>query len=501
MYDAIYSRQSVEKADSISIESQIEHCKYETRGNKFKEYADRGYSGKNTNRPAFEEMLSDIKQGKVSRVIVYKLDRISRSILDFTSMMEMFQQHDVEFVSSTEKFDTSTPIGRAMLNICIVFAQLERETIQKRVTDSYHSRSKRGFFMGGNIPYGYKLTDTVIDGIKTSMYTPVPEEIEQVKLIYSLYSNPANSLGRVLSYLNEHGIKRLRKGAWNTSRISETLRNPSYVQADADVYEFFRSQGANINNPVSDFNGSNACYLYQGTSTTTFSNLNGKEIVIAPHQGVISSDEWLKCRFRCLSNKSCVKPVITKSSWLTGKAKCGKCGYSLSAVYNNTKEYRYFICSRKLITKNGECQGTGGTIHSYTFEDYMYKAIKNRLSEFTALCTDNKNTTNPKINELKIRISQIDNEVNELLTKVVGATPVLMKYINEKVDILDAERKQLQEDILSLSHTKNDRNMKTISNHVSRWDDISFEDRQAVVNALIKVIHVSDGNIDISWNI
>lgn len=149
MYDALYTRQSVEKVDSISIESQLEYCKYETRGNPYKEYIDRGYSGKNTNRPAFEEMLEDIKQGKISRVIVYKLDRISRSILDFANMMDIFQKYNVEFVSSTERFDTSTPIGRAMLNICIVFAQLERETIQKRVTDAYYSRCKRGFIWAG----------------------------------------------------------------------------------------------------------------------------------------------------------------------------------------------------------------------------------------------------------------------------------------------------------------------------------------------------------------
>lgn len=90
-------------------------------------------------------MMNDIRAGKIKRVIVYKLDRISRSILDFANMMEVFQEYHVEFVSSTEKFDTSTPIGRAMLNICIVFAQLERETIQKRVTDAYYARNKRGF--------------------------------------------------------------------------------------------------------------------------------------------------------------------------------------------------------------------------------------------------------------------------------------------------------------------------------------------------------------------
>ena len=96
--------------------------------------------------------MRDIKRGLIAKVVVYKLDRISRSILDFANMMELFQQYNVEFVFSTEKFDTSTPMGRAMLNICIVFAQLERETIQKRVTDAYYSRSQRGFKMGGESP-------------------------------------------------------------------------------------------------------------------------------------------------------------------------------------------------------------------------------------------------------------------------------------------------------------------------------------------------------------
>ena len=124
MYDALYARQSIEKKDSISIESQLEYCRYEARGESCIEYMDKGFSGKDTNRPGFEKMMNDIRAGNIKRVIVYKLDRISRSILDFANMMEIFQKYHVEFVSSTEKFDTSTPIGRAMLNICIVFAQL-----------------------------------------------------------------------------------------------------------------------------------------------------------------------------------------------------------------------------------------------------------------------------------------------------------------------------------------------------------------------------------------
>ena len=149
--DCIYARQSVDRKDSISIESQIDFCKYELKGGSCRVFKDKGYSGKNTDRPEFQKLLGEIRKGKVRRVIVYKLDRISRSILDFATMMELFQEYDVEFVSSTEKFDTSTPMGRAMLNICIVFAQLERETIQKRVTDAYYSRCLKGFHMSGQL--------------------------------------------------------------------------------------------------------------------------------------------------------------------------------------------------------------------------------------------------------------------------------------------------------------------------------------------------------------
>lgn len=160
--DCIYARQSVDRKDSISIESQIEFCKYELKGGNCRVFKDKGYSGKNTDRPEFQKLLGEIRKGKVRRVIVYKLDRISRSILDFATMMELFQEYDVEFVSSTEKFDTSTPMGRAMLNICIVFAQLERETIQKRVTDAYYSRCLKGFHMSGQAPYGYQLLFSLI---------------------------------------------------------------------------------------------------------------------------------------------------------------------------------------------------------------------------------------------------------------------------------------------------------------------------------------------------
>ena len=242
--DAIYARQSVDKLDSISIESQIEFCKYETRGEPYRVYQDKGYSGKNTDRPGFQDMLAAIRRGEIKRVICYKLDRCSRSLLDFANMMEEFQRCKVEFISCTEKFDTSSPMGRAMLSICIVFAQLERETIQQRVTDAYHSRSLKGFYMGGRIPYAFKLEPYTILGKTTSRYTVCPEEAEILYQIYLHYSDPQVSVGDIITKLEASGIKNSRStdGHWSKSYITSIIKNPIYVKADIEIYHFFKSR-------------------------------------------------------------------------------------------------------------------------------------------------------------------------------------------------------------------------------------------------------------------
>lgn len=245
--DCIYARQSVDRKDSISIESQIDFCKYELKGGSCRIFKDKGYSGKNTDRPEFQKLLGEIRKGKVRRVIVYKLDRISRSILDFATMMELFQEYDVEFVSSTEKFDTSTPMGRAMLNICIVFAQLERETIQKRVTDAYYSRCLKGFHMSGQAPYGYQLEPTVVEGIRTKKMVADPVAADHVRLMFEMYAEPETSFGDITRYFEEQGIKIYEKSMVR-SFLSQLLRNPVYAQADLELYEFFKSQGAAIVN-------------------------------------------------------------------------------------------------------------------------------------------------------------------------------------------------------------------------------------------------------------
>lgn len=512
-YNALYARQSIEKKDSISIESQLEYCRYEAHGEHCMEYTDKGFSGKDTNRPSFEKMMKDIRTGIIKRVIVYKLDRISRSILDFANMMELFQNFHVEFVSSTEKFDTSTPIGRAMLNICIVFAQLERETIQKRITDAYYARCRHGFYMGGRVPYGYRLTDTIIDNIHTSMYTEVPKESEQLKQIYAMYAESSNSLGDIVQYFNKHQIKHLRGANWNTARISELLRNPIYVQADTEVYRFFQSQGAIIHNPINEFIGYYACYLYKGVNSNTRrqSDLSGKELVLAPHKGLIPAPIWLACRKRCQNNRSSAATCKAQTSWLSGKIKCGNCGYALIIRKAKTKYGRYFVCSQS--GKQGHCKGAGCTIYADILEEYINTLIQKRLSEFSSLSaplTDENNientltnTDNPPKNILQqqFRIVQIDAEIDALLSKVPQAENTLLNYINQKISQLDTERKVLQKEMDTFITTNCKKEENTITNPIEIWQALSFADRQAVVDIFIKIIRIANGKMEIVWNI
>ena len=283
--DCIYARQSVDRKDSISIESQIDFCKYELKGGSCRVFKDKGYSGKNTDRPEFQKLLGEIRKGKVRRVIVYKLDRISRSILDFATMMELFQEYDVEFVSSTEKFDTSTPMGRAMLNICIVFAQLERETIQKRVTDAYYSRClkrlshepDRHHTVISSEPTGGRGNPHKEDGCRPRVAA------DHVRLMFEMYAEPETSFGDITRYFEEHDIKIYGKSMFRTF-LSQLLRNPVYAQADLELYEFFKSQGAAIVNDASDFAGTNGCYLYQGRDVKEDKDrcLKDQILVIAP---------------------------------------------------------------------------------------------------------------------------------------------------------------------------------------------------------------------------
>lgn len=495
---AIYARQSVDRADSISIEQQIELCKFETRGECFRTYIDRGYSGKNTNRPQFTEMMKDIREGYINTVIVYKLDRISRSILDFSNMIEIFGKRRVQFISATEKFDTSSPMGNAMLNICIVFAQLERETIQKRVADAYFSRSQKSFYMGGAIPYGFRKIPTVINGIHTSMYEPIPDEEKVVRMIFEVYSQPNVSYGDIIDRMNELGIKKRGKD-WVRQRIREILCNPVYVKADLDVYDFFREHGAELVNPPSDYIGENGCYCYKSRDDKkkNISRIEGNQIVIAPHNGIVDSGLWIKCREKCMGRKQVIPFQKAKNSWLCGKAKCGECGYALTAKEFDGGRRRYLRCSNRIAS--GICKGAG-TLYTDEVEQVVYDEIRGKLAMFGKISNSEQAVPDAEQARLKNELAETEREISGLLERVSESDNVLFHYINERVTALDLRKKEITEKIKELGRRK-DINAYETDAHLTLWEELSFDDKRRVADVLIRVIYVTSEKITIQWRI
>ena len=493
---AIYARQSADRPDSISVEQQIELCEYEARGEETRVYADKGYSGKNTDRPRFTRMMQDIREGQIRAVIVYKLDRISRSILDFSNMMEEFSRYRVQFISATEKFDTSSPVGNAMLNICIVFAQLERETIQKRVADAYSSRSRRSFYMGGPIPYGFRKVPAVISGVHTSMYEPVPEEAKAVRLIYERYSRPDTSYGDVIKELDRLGIKKRGK-AWARPRIREILLNPIYVRADLDVYRFFIANGAEVEASPSEFSGENGCYSYRSrpSDKKSTASLEDIRIVPAPHKGIVEPGLWLKCREKCMARKQVIPTQKAKNSWLTGKIKCGECGYALTAR-NYSHDRRYLLCSHRLDT--GACCGAG-TLYTAETEQLVYGEMRKKLAQFTGLTRPAPVGQDIRRTTLELELAWADKEISALLEKVANSDEALFRYINERISVLDRRRTEIKEQLRELSRKSPTADRPVI--RPTEWEELSFEDKRQVTDALIRVIYASGKKLIIQWRV
>ena len=182
-------------------------------------FEDAGKSGKNTKRPAFERMMDKVKAGQVSHVIVYKIDRISRNLIDFSIMYNEFKYHRVAFISLNEQFDTSSAMGEAMLKIVLVFAEMERKLTSERVTDVMIGRAQSGLWNGARVPYGWDWDDEK----KCPVHSKV--EAKYVKQMYADYLNGGSSVSIAKSD-NANKIPTKRGGEWTSKTIADVIRNP-----------------------------------------------------------------------------------------------------------------------------------------------------------------------------------------------------------------------------------------------------------------------------------
>lgn len=500
---AIYCRQSVDKVDSISIKCQIDKCKTLIMPDEsFEVYSDKGYSGSNTNRPDFQRLMSDVERGAVSRVIVYRIDRISRSVLDFANIHKQLKKNYVEFVSATEQFDTSTPMGKAMLDIIMVFAELERSTIQLRINDNFYERAKKGLFLAGVAPIGYKKIPYEIAGVRSHILEEDIETSGIVRFIYKKYLEDGSSMGRIVKYLNSPECEFKYSKKFTNTSVMRILSNPVYVRADADVYIYLKSKGAVMHDDISRFDGVHGCTIYGRRKEKTqskFKDLEGENIQLNLHEGLISSEDWLRVQKKMESNKSIKNSGRGKNSWLSGLIKCGYCGLAVTVVNGQRNGKRYVYCDGR---KNKTCYERKS--HA-TFDD-LEKAVESvllpHIGDFRYALTERTGENNARLNELKIRQAKIDEEINSIVEKFVKANDNMLEYLNGKVNELEKRKSEIVGEMLDLTAQKPvEIDFERIKAFTDDWDDLDLETKKQIARQFIKQITYTDEKLNVEFYI
>ena len=285
-------------------------------------YDDGGFSGGTLERPALKRLFRDIRENKIDCVVIYKIDRLSRSLFDFQKIIELFDQNKVNFASVTQNFTTDDSVGRLMLNVMLSFAQYERELTGERIRDKVDASKKKGIWMGGNPSFGYDIEERKL----------VINEAE-AKIVRILFQNfiETESVTETARELNKFGFTtktwisktgKLQKGQkFNKRNVRRILENPLYAGKIKHKNQ-----------------------LYDGQ-----------------HKAIIADDIWQKTK-EILSKNQSNKPSIpvsriTVAPLLKGLINCGVCCSKMIPTYTikNGKRYRYYLCSSKAVGNNDSC--------------------------------------------------------------------------------------------------------------------------------------------------
>ena len=345
---AIYTRKSTEEGleqEFNSLHAQREACQAYIISQKSEgwtaiktHYDDGGFSGGNIDRPALKQLIEDIKSRKIDIVVVYKIDRLTRSLMDFSKLVELFDQYGVTFVSITQSFNTTTSMGRLTLNVLLSFAQFEREVIGERVRDKVEASKKKGMWMGGTIPLGYDVKDKkLIINLK---------EAETIQLIYNTYLK-LSSVSVLKKYLDQNNIKgKQRQG------------KPTVPYSRGNLYSI-------LVNP-----------LYKGQI-----RYKGK-IYEGQHEAIISEELWDRVQQRMTEQVSSSR---TKTNERIDTLLRGKLfdydgnRYTPSYTIKNKKRYRYYI-SQNLLQNRDHPKHIIARIPAKTMEKTVNDTIENCLS-------------------------------------------------------------------------------------------------------------------------
>ena len=222
--------------------------------------------------------------------------------------------------------------------------------------------------------------------------------------------------------------------------------------------------------------------------------MEDSQIVLAPHNGIVSSEIWLKCREKCMSRNQVIPSQKAKNSWLCGKIKCGNCGHALTVKRFSTRNSRYLMCSERM--NSGTCCGAG-TLYADEIEEIVSAEINRKLVKLRILPRAESDVTDIERSGLGTELAKTDDEIKVLLERVGKADNALFRYINERINALDRRRNELNERIKAAEQKK----YADGEEKIDMWSALSFEDKRQTADILIKVICAADRKLTIQWRI
>lgn len=536
----IYSRKSVYTGKGESIENQIEMCKKyiiekfsNVNNNDIIIYEDEGFSAKNTDRPQFQQMLYDIKLKKPDFIICYRLDRISRNVSDFSSFIENLNNQNISFVCIKEEFDTSKPMGKAMMYIASVFAQLERETIAERIRDNMLMLARTGRWLGGTTPTGFtseKVQEIIIDGkMKTSCKLKEnPDELKTVYIIFEKFLE-TGSISAVSRYLITQEIKSRNKKYYSLLGIKNILQNPVYCTADKNAFDYFTKNNADV-----CFKEKN-CTEKFGLIAYNKRNYQKKHaprqpinkwiIAIGKHKGFISGKKWSTVQ-QMIKNNTPIRKITenTHNNYclLSGLIYCEKCGSRMftkrrTGKNSNSNLYDY-ICNNKIHigTEFCNCQNLNGQQTDKIVCEKLIKYI-NESTNIYPLLKKLKYDLQKQVKQkplfiIESKIKKYNDEINNLihlLSKNNFSSIFIQQHINNCIIELDKELSNLIKEKNCLQEnstliTENEIQLDITANRLSylkdNFDNLTIYEKQTLIKLLIKKIVWNGKILDIFIN-
>lgn len=488
---AIYARQSVERQDSISIEMQIADCKrLLPEDAPVKLYVDRGFSGTNTERPAFQEMMADVREGAIQEVCVYKLDRISRSLCDFAGMMKLFREYNVKLRSFRENFDTQTEIGSMLLHLLMMFAELEQKTIAGRVRDNYYARAVQHLPLGGTAPYGYCTVSTTYDGKQTVSLEPLPEEAAQVYWFYRRYGVYGENVEKLVQTANQRG-KSTRSGArWSNSAVLRILRNPVYVKGDLRSCVYMQSQGVVLEHSLERYCEGNGWLLYGDRRVRhgeKWSHLRGEHLAAGLHPGIVESDLWLAVQERLARRGGSTNRGTGHTSWLQGSVVCGLCGERCYTRNNGAgAQYTYLVCRGK---RYGICSGISA-LRASDVERAVEPVLARRAAELLPYADAEMEE---KPDPAAIALEELEARMHRIAA-AMGEPSAAVPYLRTELERLAQERCAQEKKL----RRKPERTEMDVQEYWAVWwNAASLEQRRRAAEIMFEQVRVFPGRVEV----